>query len=163
MDLFRLNLRGTLFVTSRQTMSKAPVSSPLHALDITSHRYNSINEEYFFDRNPEIFHQVLDFLSTGKLHIPRHFCTESMREELRYWGIPHGHVEKCCWKSFYQIDSDLNIIRKLSEHLPCPLLINQEESRMSNTGEGPNNKSNVKYRIWKFLNDRDDTLAAKVI
>ena len=43
-------------------------------------------QEYFFDRNPEIFGIILNYYRTGQLHAPRDFCGPLFEAELAFWG-----------------------------------------------------------------------------
>lgn len=59
-------------------------------------------QEYFFDRNPEIFGIILNYYRTGQLHAPRDFCGPLFEAELAFWGIEEKEMEACCWPSYTQ-------------------------------------------------------------
>lgn len=58
--------------------------------------YNEDTEEYFFDRDPEMFRHILNFYRTGKLHYPRHECIQAFDEELAFFGIVPEIIGDCC-------------------------------------------------------------------
>ncbi|XP_061743355.1 potassium voltage-gated channel subfamily G member 4-like [Nerophis ophidion] len=58
--------------------------------------YDETCKEYFFDRNPTAFRVILNFLAAGKLRLLRELCAVSLHEELDYWGVDAGHMERCC-------------------------------------------------------------------
>lgn len=53
-------------------------------------------QEYFFDRDPEMFRHILNFYRTGKLHYPRHECIQAFDEELAFYGIVPEIIGDCC-------------------------------------------------------------------
>ncbi|KAI4830894.1 hypothetical protein KUCAC02_002495 [Chaenocephalus aceratus] len=58
--------------------------------------YDETCQEYFFDRNPSAFRVILNFLAAGKLRLLRELCAVSLHDELDYWGVDPGHMERCC-------------------------------------------------------------------
>ncbi|XP_035015330.1 potassium voltage-gated channel subfamily G member 4 [Hippoglossus stenolepis] len=58
--------------------------------------YDETCREYFFDRNPTAFRVILNFLAAGKLRLLRELCAVSLHDELAYWGVDPGHMERCC-------------------------------------------------------------------
>ncbi|XP_077569349.1 voltage-gated potassium channel regulatory subunit KCNG1-like [Stigmatopora nigra] len=58
--------------------------------------YDETCKEYFFDRNPTAFRVVLNFLAAGKLRLLQELCAVSLHDELNYWGVDSGHMERCC-------------------------------------------------------------------
>ncbi|EDO48067.1 predicted protein, partial [Nematostella vectensis] len=62
--------------------------------------YDEESGEYFFDRHPAVFAQVLNYLQTGKLHCPRNVCGPLFEQELAYWGIDEQQMESCCWSNY---------------------------------------------------------------
>uniref|UniRef100_A0A8D2ZSQ6 BTB domain-containing protein n=2 Tax=Scophthalmus maximus TaxID=52904 RepID=A0A8D2ZSQ6_SCOMX len=58
--------------------------------------YDETRREYFFDRNPTAFRVILNFLAAGKLRLLRELCAVSLHDELAYWGVDPGHMERCC-------------------------------------------------------------------
>eukprot|EP00061_Rhincodon_typus_P003602 g20497.t1 len=49
--------------------------------------YSVPNNEYFFDRDPAIFHHIFNFYRTGVLWIKNELCPRNFLEEIHYWGI----------------------------------------------------------------------------
>ena len=70
--------------------------------------YSLIENEYFFDRHPGVFAQILNYYRTGKLHYPTHVCGPLFEEELEFWGLDSNQVEPCCWMT-YTIHRDTQV------------------------------------------------------
>jgi len=58
--------------------------------------YNKKKNEFYFDRNPNIFNIILDFYRTGKLHFNDKICVTSFKEELDFWIISESNMSACC-------------------------------------------------------------------
>ena len=65
----RINVSGHRFETWRHTLDKFP--DTLLGSDEKQFFYDDQTDEYFFDRDPELFRSVLAFYRTGKLHYPK--------------------------------------------------------------------------------------------
>ncbi|VDK69712.1 unnamed protein product [Dibothriocephalus latus] len=73
-----LNVGGVRHETYRATLKKIPATR-LSRLTEALANYDPVLNEYFFDRHPGVFAQVLNYYRTGKLHYP---------------------VEPCCWMTY---------------------------------------------------------------
>lgn len=94
-----LNVGGTRFETYKTVLKKIPATR-LSRLTEALVNYDSITNEYFFDRHPGVFSQILNYYRTGKLHYPTNVCGPLFEEELTFWGIDSNQVEPCCWKTY---------------------------------------------------------------
>lgn len=95
------NIGGRKFQTL-STSIRYKGNSPIRLLDpefLVKH-WQDEHQWYFFDRDPEVFNAVLNFIRTGSLHLPKHICSPQIAAELIYWGIPRFGIQACCWKEF---------------------------------------------------------------
>ncbi|XP_060067388.1 potassium voltage-gated channel protein Shaw-like [Ylistrum balloti] len=156
METIKINLRGTVFTTSCKVLQNYP-DTKLASLTDQSENYNTERDEYFFDRNPSGFHNILDFYVTGKLHISCTVCADSFRQELHFWGIPTKFISKCCWKAFYQLDEDMDVLEKILVRLKCGLReSNVEEDSSSSTCH------RLRSKVWRLLTEVQSSTLAKV-
>lgn len=97
-----LNVGGIRHETYKATLKKIPATR-LSRLTEALANYDPILNEYFFDRHPGVFAQVLNYYRTGKLHYPTDVCGPLFEEELEFWGLDSNQVEPCCWMTYTQV------------------------------------------------------------
>ena len=97
-----LNVGGIRHETYKATLKKIPATR-LSRLTEALANYDPILNEYFFDRHPGVFAQVLNYYRTGKLHYPTDVCGPLFEEELDFWGLDSNQVEPCCWMTYTQV------------------------------------------------------------
>lgn len=91
--------RGNRYETYKATLKKIPATR-LSRLTEALANYDPILNEYFFDRHPIVFAQILNYYRTGKLHYPTDVCGPLFEEELEFWGLDSNQVEPCCWSTY---------------------------------------------------------------
>ena len=91
----------TIFGYLQATLKKIPTTR-LSRLTEALANYDPVLNEYFFDRHPGVFAQVLNYYRTGKLHYPTDVCGPLFEEELEFWGLDSNQVEPCCWMTYTQ-------------------------------------------------------------
>ena len=105
-----LNCGGIRHETYKATLKKIPATR-LSRLTENLGNYDPVLNEYFFDRHPGVFSQILNYYRTGKLHYPTDVCGPLFEEELEYWGLDSNQVEPCCWMTYTQVSSKHNLAR----------------------------------------------------
>lgn len=111
-DKIKLNIRGRRFEVLSATLMNVP-NTRLSTLDKNSIFYDIARDEYFFDRDPDVFNSILNLYTMGKLHIPKNICGAVMKEEMKFWRIPHQQVSECCLRTFYQVEEDQGMIEEI--------------------------------------------------
>ncbi|KAM9334860.1 A-type voltage-gated potassium channel KCND2 isoform 2-T2 [Symphorus nematophorus] len=96
--LIMLNVSGTKFQTWRDTLERYP--DTLLGSTERDFFFHEETNEYFFDRDPDIFRHILNFYRTGKLHYPRHECISAYDEELAFFGIIPEIIGDCCYEDY---------------------------------------------------------------
>ena len=64
--------------------------------------YDVNENEYFFDRHPRSFGNIINFYRTGKLHLIEDVCVISFQDDLKYWGIQEFYLALCCQHTYNQ-------------------------------------------------------------
>jgi len=86
-DWIALNVGGTLFTTTRSTLSKDPKSF-FHRLclgELESQKDHS--GAYMIDRDPHYFRPVLNYLRHGKLVLDKQVSEEGVLEEAEFYNV----------------------------------------------------------------------------
>lgn len=146
-EKIKLNIRGRRFEVLSSTLSNVP-NTRLANLEKNSVFYDVARDEYFFDRDPDVFNSILNLYTMGKLHIPKNVCGAVMKEEMQFWRIPHQQVSECCLRTFYQVEEDQGMIEEIK---------NAYEYTESSTTE-----NSWKMKAWLVFDQPDSSLFAKV-
>ncbi|XP_075149340.1 shaw-like isoform X2 [Haematobia irritans] len=163
-----LNVGGIRYETYKATLKKIPATR-LSRLTEALANYDPVLNEYFFDRHPGVFTQILNYYRTGKLHYPTDVCGPLFEEELEFWGLDSNQVEPCCW-STYSIHRDtqntLAILDKLDIDNEKP---SEEQVARLFGFEDSMNKGRlncwqrIKPKIWALFDEPSSSTGAKVV
>ncbi|XP_061395420.1 potassium voltage-gated channel protein Shaw [Musca vetustissima] len=163
-----LNVGGIRYETYKATLKKIPATR-LSRLTEALANYDPVLNEYFFDRHPGVFTQILNYYRTGKLHYPTDVCGPLFEEELEFWGLDSNQVEPCCW-STYSIHRDtqntLAILDKLDIDNEKP---SEEQVARLFGFEDSINKGRlncwqrIKPKIWALFDEPSSSTGAKVV
>src|SRR6218665_468318 len=86
-----LNVGGIRHETYKATLKKIPATRLSRLTDALAN-YDPVLNEYFFDRHPGVFAQILNYYRTGKIHYPTDVCGPLFEEELEFWGLDSNQV-----------------------------------------------------------------------
>ncbi|XP_061780579.1 A-type voltage-gated potassium channel KCND2-like isoform X2 [Nerophis lumbriciformis] len=143
--LIILNVSGTRFQTWRTTLERYP--DTLLGSTEKDFFFHEESGEYFFDRDPDIFRNILNFYRTGKLHYPRQECISAYDEELAFFGIIPEIIGDCCYEEY----KDRR--RENAERL-------QDDEEMDMTNEATPVDLTPREYLWRaFENPHTSTLA----
>ncbi|CBY16028.1 unnamed protein product [Oikopleura dioica] len=97
-EIIVINVSGVRYMCWKSTLEKFPESLlGSHERDFF---YDQVNDEYFFDRDPEIFRHIISYFRNGKLHYPRTECIGLVEEELVFFGISPDIINDCCYEDY---------------------------------------------------------------
>ncbi|XP_059834299.1 potassium voltage-gated channel subfamily D member 2 isoform X2 [Hypanus sabinus] len=140
-----LNVSGRRFQTWRSTLERYP--DTLLGSSEKDFFYNDEIREYFFDRDPDIFRNILNFYRTGKLHYPRHECISAYDEELSFFGIIPEIIGDCCYEEYKDRKRE-NVER----------IMDDAEDELSSENRLPS--MTARQKVWRaFENPHTSTLA----
>ncbi|XP_055550336.1 potassium voltage-gated channel protein Shaw-like isoform X2 [Wyeomyia smithii] len=163
-----LNVGGIRHETYKATLKKIPATR-LSRLTEALANYDPILNEYFFDRHPGVFAQVLNYYRTGKLHYPTDVCGPLFEEELEFWGLDSNQVEPCCWMTYTQhrdTQETLAVLERLDLDTEKPT---EEELARKFGYEDDYYKGTVSWwqhmkpQIWSLFDEPYSSNAAKII
>ncbi|XP_057234191.1 potassium voltage-gated channel subfamily D member 2 [Malurus melanocephalus] len=144
-SLIVLNVSGIQFQTWLDTLERYP--DTLLGSSERDFFYHPETQQYFFDRDPDIFRHILNFYRTGKLHYPRQECISAYDEELAFFGIIPEIIGDCCYEEY----KDRR--RENAERL-------QDDADQDNVPESSLPSMTARQRMWRaFENPHTSTLA----
>jgi hypothetical protein len=112
---------------------------------------------YFVDRNPVLFHHVLDYLSGRTFHLPKGMCAIEAREEMEFWRIPLDALPKCCYEVLYDDNlSNYEAIENMEERLSIG--ISPEDGTYSSRTK----IQNIRETLNRAVMDPSSSLLGKV-
>ncbi|XP_055354900.1 potassium voltage-gated channel protein Shaw-like isoform X2 [Paramacrobiotus metropolitanus] len=163
-----LNVGGIRHETYKATLKKIPATR-LSRLTEALANYDPVLNEYFFDRHPGVFAQVLNYYRTGKLHYPTDVCGPLFEEELEFWGLDSNQVEPCCWMTYTQhrdTQETLTVLDRLDLDTEKPS--DEEVARKFGFEDAYINGEltpwqTIKPRIWSLFDEPYSSSAAKLI
>ncbi|XP_076306820.1 potassium voltage-gated channel protein Shaw-like [Tachypleus tridentatus] len=163
-----LNIGGIRFETYKATLKKIPATR-LSRLTEALANYDPILNEYFFDRHPGVFAQILNYYRTGKLHYPTNVCGPLFEQELEFWGLDANQVEPCCWMT-YTAHRDTQATLAILETLDIDSEKPSEEELARKFGHEDEYFAGklscwqkLKPKIWLLFDEPYSSMAAKVI
>ncbi|XP_026102668.1 potassium voltage-gated channel subfamily D member 1-like [Carassius auratus] len=145
-EILYVNVSGLRFQTWKNTLDRYP--DTLLGSSEKEFFYNEDTQEYFFDRDPEMFRHILNFYRTGKLHYPRQECVQAFDEELAFYGIVPDIIGDCCMEEYR--DRKKENQERLAE---------DTEAEMGTDTPLPPNSTH-RERLWRaFENPHTSTMA----
>uniref|UniRef100_A0A0N4ZAL1 BTB domain-containing protein n=1 Tax=Parastrongyloides trichosuri TaxID=131310 RepID=A0A0N4ZAL1_PARTI len=164
-----LNVGGIRHECYRHTLKKIPATR-LSRLTTNLANYDPVLNEYFFDRHPGVFHMILNYYRTGKLHYPLDVCGPLFEEELKYWGLDANEVEPCCWMTYTQHRDTQDVLTTLDKlDIDDDTLNNKEELYKLFGWEDDYYNDNLsswqklKPKLWRVFDEPSSSRSAKII
>ncbi|CAF0841248.1 unnamed protein product [Brachionus calyciflorus] len=109
--------------------------------------------EFFFDRDPNLFLPILNLYRTGKLHFLENTCALAFYDELVYWGIDESLLELCCHLKYDKLKQ--NIMDQISK----------QESKNEQAEKVIQNNSffsKLSHKIWKNIENPQNSKFGKL-
>ncbi|KAK5851671.1 hypothetical protein PBY51_023208 [Eleginops maclovinus] len=120
--------------------------------------YTVQSNEFFFDRDPQIFHNIFNFYRTGVLYIKDELCPRNFLEEINYWGVRIKNSHRCCRISFEEKQDELNEQLKIQRQLIAEMEKEENEVLFDGLIFGTTRKS-----IWNIMERPFSSITAKLM
>lgn len=163
-DRIIINCGGVRHETFRSTLRNFPDTRLAWCTENTSNNpdYDPEKQEFFFDRHPGVFAQIINYYRTGKLHTPNDVCGPMFEEELGFWGIDEKQMEPCCWAHYTQhreAQENLKVFEgaDLSDDENCC-----DDDMISNEAHSSSLWQKYRPKIWSVMEDFRSSKMAKV-
>ncbi|XP_065603436.1 potassium voltage-gated channel subfamily V member 2-like [Cyrtonyx montezumae] len=161
-----INVGGKLFHIACRVVARYPITrlgKLATCTDLTKKLqlcddYSVQKNEYFFDRDPSIFHYIFHFYRSGVLWIMDEMCPSNFMEEIEYWGIHLKYSQRCCRILLEEKQDELSEYLKIQKELEAEL----EPVDSAQQFEG---KCLGKFRraIWNLIENPYSSVPAKII
>ncbi|XP_066925437.1 A-type voltage-gated potassium channel KCND3-like [Clytia hemisphaerica] len=159
----RINVSGSEFRINEAILEAFPetlLGNPLKR----GYYYDTVDQEFFFDRDPFLFKFIFKYYKTGKLHYPETECYEAFMDELNFFQINLTEIAPCCREAFA-----IYLINKVEENVRSPIARNRPAQILisSISNSSANKKKKVQYNhlrklLWDFAEDPQSSYPALV-
>ena len=105
--------------------------------------------EIYLNRNPQLFHSIVDYFLSGELHVPAGACGRHFEQELEFWGMEASMVQPCCQGRLREARDMMQAydkIRAISKTLDSDVIAHKFRGG----------------RVWRFLERPNSSFPAKV-
>lgn len=163
MQSININVGGKLFYIPKMCAVKYP-QTRIGLLALCRDRaklfqlcddYSLCRNEFFFDRDPAVFHHIFHFYKSGVLWIVREMCPINFEEEIDYWGLSMRDTQFCCWTVFQEKVDEIKDNLKVELELRAEVEVKYDNEGFKNMMFG-----NVRNRLWDIVeNPYSSTLA----
>lgn len=152
-----LNVGGQVFETLKTTLKRLKTCKLAREHEMKKH-YREHKGDFFFDRDPQAFSVILNYLRTGELHLPTYLCGPALQREFEYWGVQEMDIERCCWQPYNTWKTQNQSLEKLEyDRKRSTTLKELEEDRKSASCW-----KRSRAKVWNFLQDPNSSCCAKV-
>uniref|UniRef100_A0A3B4T8N5 Potassium voltage-gated channel subfamily V member 2 n=1 Tax=Seriola dumerili TaxID=41447 RepID=A0A3B4T8N5_SERDU len=162
--ILNINVGGTVYQLPYRLAARYPKTRIGRLATYTDHSrkldlcddYIVQSNEFFFDRDPKIFHNIFNFYRTGVLWIKDELCPRSFLEEINYWGVRIKNSQRCCRISFEERQDELNEQLKIQKQLMAEMEENEE--LFHGMAFGP-----TRRKIWNLMEKPFSSITAKLM
>ncbi|KAM3867710.1 potassium voltage-gated channel subfamily V member 2-like [Diretmus argenteus] len=164
--MININVGGKLYQITYRMAAKYPKTRIGRLATYTDHNmkldlcddYTVKNNEYFFDRDPDVFHSIFNFYRTGVLWIKDELCPRNYLEEINYWGVRIKNTHRCCRISFEERQDELNEQLKIQRELEAEVEIEENEELFQDMFMGQKRRV-----IWNLMEKPFSSVLAKLM
>ncbi|XDV53821.1 hypothetical protein PO909_022235 [Leuciscus waleckii] len=164
--MLNINVGGKVYQISYRVAAKYPKTRIGRLATYTDHNrkldlcddYTVQNNEFFFDRDPDIFHSIFNFYRTGVLWIKDELCPRNFLEEINYWGVRIKNTHRCCRISFEERQDELNEQLKVQRELEAEVETEEHEDLFQDMAFG-----HTRFLIWNLMEKPFSSVTAKLM
>ncbi|KAM4532136.1 potassium voltage-gated channel subfamily V member 2 [Fundulus diaphanus] len=161
-----INVGGTVYLLPYRLAARYPKTRIGRLATYTDHSkkldlcddYVVQSKEFFFDRDPKVFHNIFNFYRTGELCIKEELCPHNFLEEIHYWGVRIKYTHRCCRISFEERQDELNEQLKVQKELLAELEMEEDESVFDHMTLG-----STRRQIWNLMEKPFSSITAKLV
>ncbi|KAL2091713.1 hypothetical protein ACEWY4_011511 [Coilia grayii] len=164
--MLNINVGGKSFQISQGVVAKYPKTRLGKLATFTDHDkklglcddYTVKNNEFFFDRDPDVFNSIFSFYRTGVLWIKDELCPRNFLEEINYWGVRIKNSHRCCLIMFEERQDEIDEQLKIQSELLAETEAEENEKAFQGMGMG-----STRRKIWNMMEKPFSSVPAKLI
>ncbi|XP_007909400.1 potassium voltage-gated channel subfamily V member 2-like [Callorhinchus milii] len=165
-QFLNINVGGSCFKIVHKAAAKFPktrigklatMQDPVRKLELCDD-YSVQTNEYFFDRNPQIFHSIFHFYQSGTLWIMDESCPTNFVEEIRYWGLHIKYTQPCCRILFEEKRDELKEYLKIQKELQAEVDFEEHEETFQKQCLGE-----IRRKVWNLMKNPYSSISAKLM
>lgn len=153
----KINVGGQIFETYTSTLKRLETCRLSDDSEMERH-FRVDQGDYFFDRDPQAFSVILNYLRTGELHLPTYFCGPALQSEFQFWEIDEEDIESCCWQPYNTWKTQHRSLEKLEYDRKQ----STTHTDLAADRQSRNCWKRTRAIMWTFLQDPSYCFAAKV-
>lgn len=115
------------------------------------------DNEFFFDRDPDVFNSIFNFYRTGVLWIKDEFCPRNFLEEINYWGVRIKYTQRCCRILLEEKHDELREELKVQEELEAEVKIEENEEAFRGMFFGERRRA-----LWNLMENPFSSVPVKL-
>ena len=176
----RVNLNGRVFHLSRSTCIRIPILQRLltqkkvvekrKRTTVTSMQStgvaDKVQDELYFERNPNVFAAIIDYVQNNELHAPPHVCSKLFARDLSFWGFNIDEVESCCFSKIVHFLWEQVKLNKFHGFLQRKSIGTASDNSSTTDGqngtENPRGCRNIRTAVWRILDEPFTSKVAQV-
>lgn len=116
------------------------------------------DNEFFFDRDPDVFNSIFNFYRTGLLRIKDELCPRHFLEEINYWGVRMKYTQRCCRILLEEKHDELRETLKVQEELEAEVKIEENEEAFRGMFSGKR-----RWALWNLMENPFSSVPAKLM
>ncbi|XP_075885390.1 potassium voltage-gated channel subfamily V member 2 [Nelusetta ayraudi] len=161
-----INVGGTTYQLPYRLAARYPKTRIGRLATYTDHSkklelcddYMVQSNEFFFDRDPKVFHSIFNFYRTGELCIKDELCPRNFLEEINYWGVRIKNSRRCCRISFEERQDELNEQLKIQRQLLAEVEMEENEALFHGMVLGE-----ARRTMWNLMEKPFSSIPAKLM
>ncbi|XP_051501533.1 potassium voltage-gated channel subfamily F member 1-like isoform X2 [Myxocyprinus asiaticus] len=122
-------------------------------LSVLCDDYDASKQEFYFDRDPEVFRCIMELYYCGEIHMKRGICPMCFMREMDFWGIDADYLDECCQGSLNEVETEL---AEIAEKVKT-ILNDLEGDATATRGQ------RCQVFLWKLMEKPESSLAAHII
>ncbi|KAG9350735.1 hypothetical protein JZ751_024624, partial [Albula glossodonta] len=118
--------------------------------------YSVLTNEFFFDRDPALFHYIFHFYRSGVLWVMEELCPINFEEEMDYWGLSMKQAQRCCRILFEEKVDEIKDYLKVERELMAEIEPKHNEEGFKSMYFGKFRKA-----LWDLIENPYSSISAK--